>query len=286
MAPSAVTLLAPAKLNLFLRVLGRRQDGYHDIQTLFQLIDLADELRIEITHSAEIFRYGDRYGVAQADDLVVKAAKLLQGSTGTRQGARIGVRKNIPLGAGLGGGSSDAAATLAGLNKLWCTGLSQPELAQLALELGADVPVFIYGRSALGAGIGEELQFVNLGERHYVLVFNPMHVSTAEVFNNPALPRDSLPISLPEALAGAGGNDCEAVVCQLYPAFKETITELEKWGQPRMTGTGSCIFLPMPDKKAAVNAAREIKCRYTVRAVRGLDFSPLHSMLDIAPGRS
>jgi 4-diphosphocytidyl-2-C-methyl-D-erythritol kinase len=283
---SAVTLLAPAKLNLFLHVLGRRQDGYHDIQTLFQLIDLADELRIETTHSAEIFRYGDCYGVEPADDLVVKAAALLQESTGTRQGARIGVRKNIPLGAGLGGGSSDAAATLTGLNKLWCTGLSQPELAQLALELGADVPVFIYGRSALGAGIGEKLQFVNLGERHYVLVFNPMHVSTAEVFNNAALPRGSLPISLPEALAGAGRNDCEAVVCQLYPAFRETIVELEKWGQPRMTGTGSCIFLAMPDKKAAVTAAREIKCRYTVRTVRGLDVSPLHAMLNVAPGRS
>jgi 4-diphosphocytidyl-2-C-methyl-D-erythritol kinase len=284
LASSAVTLLAPAKLNLFLHVLGRRQDGYHDIQTLFQLIDLADELHIESTQSAEILRHGESYGVAASDDLVVEAAKLLQGSTGTRQGARIKVRKYIPLGAGLGGGSSDAAATLIGLNKLWGTGLSLPELAQLALKLGADVPVFIYGRSAFGAGIGEKLQFVNLGERHYVLIFNPMHVSTAAVFNSATLPRDSLPITLREALDSADRNDCEAVVCQLYPAFKETMADLEKWGKPQMTGTGSCIFLAMPDKKAAVNAAREIKCRYTVRAVRGLDVSPLHKMLDRFPG--
>jgi 4-diphosphocytidyl-2-C-methyl-D-erythritol kinase len=271
---------------LFLHVLGRRQDGYHDIQTLFQLIDLADELCIESSRSSEIFRSGDNYGVTQADDLVVRAARLLQGVTGTRLGARISVRKNIPLGAGLGGGSSDAAATLVGLNRLWCTGLSTPDLAKLALELGADIPVFVHGRSALATGIGEKLQFANLGERHYVLVFNPMHVSTAEVFNHPALPRDSLPISLHEALAGAGRNDCEPVVRQLYPEFGQTIAELGTWGQPRMTGTGSCLFLPMPDKKAAINAAREIKCRYTVRAVRGLDVSPLHEMPGMAPGRS
>lgn len=286
MESAVVTHLAPAKLNLFLHVTGRRRDGYHDIQTLFQLIDLADELSFESTQSAEISRSGDNYGVHESDDLVVKAARLLQSTTGARRGARITVRKKIPLGAGLGGGSSDAATTLMALNKIWSTGLSIAALARLALELGADVPVFIYGRSALGTGIGEKLQFVNLGQRHYVLVFNPYNISTAEVFNHPSLPRDSAPISLSEALAGGGGNDCEAVVCTLYPEFGRVLAELEAWGTPRMTGTGSCIFLPMPDEKAAIKAALEIKCRYTVRAVRGLDVSPVHEALDLASGTS
>jgi len=283
---SVVTLPAPAKLNLFLHVTGRRQDGYHDIQTIFQLIDLADELRFELIQSAEILRSGDDYGINESDDLVFRAAKLLQLATGTRQGARIAVRKHIPVGAGLGGGSSDAATTLLALNRLWNCQLSLIELAQLGLELGADVPVFIHGRSAFGCGIGEKLQPVNLGQRHYVLVINPYRISTVEIFNHAALPRDSAPISLSDALAGAGGNDCEAVVCKLYPEFERALKELDKWGKPRMTGTGSCIFLPMPDKKAAISAAREIECRYTVRAVRGLDVSPVHEMLGLAPGTS
>jgi len=279
-----VTHLAPAKLNLFLHVTGRRQDGYHDIQTLFQLIDLADELSFESTQSMEITRSGDNYGVIESDDLVFRAAKLLQSVTGSRQGARITVRKKIPLGAGLGGGSSDAATTLMVLNRLWRTGLNVGELAGLASGIGADVPVFIHGRSALATGIGEKLQFVNLGIRHYVLVFNPFHISTAEVFNHPCLPRDSAPILLDDALSGAGRNDCETVVSKLHPEFGQVLAELKTWGAPRMTGTGSCIFLPMPDKKAAINAALEIKCRYTVRAVRGLDISPVHEALGLVPG--
>ncbi len=283
---SAVTLPAPAKINLFLHVTGRREDGYHDIQTVFQLVDLADELRFELIQSAEIFRVGDDYGVNESEDLVFRAAKLLQMVSGTRQGTRITVHKHIPVGAGLGGGSSDAATTLLALNRIWDCQLSLMELAQLGLELGADVPVFIHGRSAFGSGIGEKLHYVNLGQRHYVLVFNPYRVSTAEVFNHAALPRDSVPLSLSEALAGGGRNDCEAVVRKLHPEFEQALAELEKWGKPRMTGTGSCIFLTMPDEKAAINAAREIKCRYTVRAVRGLDVSPVHEMLGPAPGRS
>jgi 4-diphosphocytidyl-2-C-methyl-D-erythritol kinase len=169
---------------------------------------------------------------------------------------------------------------------LWDCRLSVPELAQLGLELGADVPVFIHGRSALGTGIGEKLQFLNLGQRYYVLVFSPYRISTAEVFKHPALSGNSAPILLEDALAGAGKNDCEAVVRELHPEFEQVLAELKEWGDPRMTGTGSCIFLPMPDKKAATNAASKIKCRYTVRAVHGLDVSPTHEMLGLAPGRS
>jgi len=271
---------APAKLNLFLLITGRREDGYHDIQTLFQLIDLCDELSVEVTDSIRIRRPLGPEGVSEREDLVVRAAELLQAATGAREGARITVNKRIPLGSGLGGGSSDAATTLLVLNKLWHCNLDLDELSVLGLRLGADVPVFIHGRTSLAWGVGEKLQPLELGVRHYVLVFNPEHISTARIFGHPQLVRDSSPISLSSALAGGGHNDCEAVVRSLYPELGSVMQELEAWGKPRMTGTGSCLFLAMPDENTAVSAAREINCRYNVRAVRGLDRSPVHDMLE------
>jgi len=272
---------APAKLNLFLLVTGRRQDGYHDIQTLFQLIDLFDELSIEVTGSARIVRPTGAYGVSQHEDLVVRAAKLLQAETGSRHGARISVHKRIPMGSGLGGGSSDAATTLLVLNELWRCNLALDDLAALGLRLGADIPVFIHGRTALASGIGEKLETVDLGPRHYVLVFNPQHISTEEVFRHPQLVRDSSPLSLQDALAGVARNDCEAVVRKLYPELENVMKELEVWGKPHMTGTGSCVFLAMPDEQTAISTARAINCRYNVCAVRGLDRSPVHEMLNM-----
>jgi 4-diphosphocytidyl-2-C-methyl-D-erythritol kinase len=280
--PVAPAWPAPAKLNLFLHVIGRRADGYHEIQTLFQLVDLFDELSFEVTDSNTVTRPDCDYGVAEADDLVVRSARLLQAATGTRRGARIQVHKQIPPGAGLGGGSSNAATTLLVLNKLWECGLSLSELMALALSLGADVPVFVQGHTAFASGIGEKLQLVDLGKRHYLLVFNPLHISTGEIFRHPDLARNAPPVSLATALADHVGNDCEAVVCKLYPQFARFLEELRRWGNPRMTGTGSCAFLAMPDESAAKTAAREMECRYNVRAVRGLDSSPLHGMLGLA----
>jgi 4-diphosphocytidyl-2-C-methyl-D-erythritol kinase len=270
---------APAKLNLFLHVTGRRPDGYHDIQTLFQLIDLCDELQIEVTEAPDIVRPDSDYGVNEQEDLVVRAAKLLQAETRTRFGARIAVQKKIPLGAGLGGGSSDAATTLLALNDLWQCKLGLTDLARLGAALGADIPVFVHGRNALASGIGDHLTPVDLGQRHYLLVFNRCSISTADVFRHPELTRNSSPISLARAMAGAGRNDCEIVVRKLYPELESVMRDLEAWGHPRMTGTGSCIFLPMSDEITAISAAREINCRYNVRAVRGLDRSPVHEML-------
>ncbi len=272
---------APAKLNLFLHVTGRRTDGYHEIQTLFQLIDLCDELQIEVTESAEIRRPDGNYGVSEQEDLVVRAAKRLQAETGARRGACIRVNKCIPPGAGLGGGSSDAATTLLVLNDLWQCKLGLDDLAELGLALGADIPLFIHGRTALASGIGEQLSPVDMGLRHYVLVFNQLCISTAEVFRHPQLPRQSPMITLASALAWAGRNDCEAVVCKMYPEFESLLEELKDWGSPHMTGTGSCIFLPMADEKAAMDAAHQLNCRYNVRAVRGLDRSPVHEMLGL-----
>ncbi len=270
---------APAKINLFLHVTGRRQDGYHEIQTLFQLLDWGDEVSIIPTLTPEISRASADYGVEASADLVVKAAKLLQSETGCRQGARIDVKKQVPLGSGLGGGSSDAATVLLVLNRLWGCRLSLRELAGLGRDLGADVPVFIRGHSAMAAGIGEELEPVSLGERHYVLVFPDFSISTHEIFADAGLCRNANPISLASALAGDGRNDCEKVVRKRYPAFHETMESLRQWGNPVMTGTGSAIFLAMSDRKSAKSTAQAMKTLYNVRAVRGVDRSPLHELL-------
>lgn len=271
---------APAKINLFLHVLGRRRDGFHDIQTLFQLLDWGDEVRIRQATRPLITRLPVSYDVPEADDLVVKAAKLLQSETACRRGAEIEVRKRIPPGSGMGGGSSDAATVLLVLNRLWECGLGLDELACLGAALGADVPVFVKGYSALAQGIGERLEPVSLGRRYYILVFPGFPVSTREVFSNTGLARDSASISRAEALAGKGRNDCETVVRKQFPEFARILGALEQWGRPQMTGTGSGIFIPMHDKKSAMSAAQAMKTLYNVRAVCGVDRSPVHGKLD------
>lgn len=271
---------APAKLNLFLHVTGRRADGFHQLQTLFQLLDWGDEIHIDPLDEPAISRPRAAYAVPEADDLVVRAALLLQAATACRQGARIEVIKRIPAGAGLGGGSSDAATVLLALNHLWGCGLGVDELASIGLRLGADVPVFVRGHSALAWGLGDELQPVDLGERYYVLVFPGFSISTGDVFSHPKLPRNSATITPVEALSGGGRNDCEAVVKMQFPQLQQMLEELQQWGALRMTGTGSTFFISMPDEKTAKSTAQAIKCRYNVRAVRGVDRSPLHGLLD------
>ena len=271
---------APAKINLFLHVTGRRPDGYHEIQTLFQLLDWGDEITLRITPDGVIARESGDYPVAEAEDLTVRAARALQQASGCKQGARISVHKNVPLGSGLGGGSSDAATVLLALNRLWDCGLDRAALADLGVALGADVPLFVHGRSAMATGIGDRLEPVMLGSRHYVLVFPALSIATRDVFADADLPRDSRAISLAEALAGCGNNDCETVVRKRYPAMAAALEILERWGRPVMTGTGSGIFLRMESQEKAMSAAREIKTLYNVRAVNGVDRSPLHEMLD------
>ena len=271
---------APAKINLFLHVLGRRQDGFHDIQTLFQLLDWGDDVQIRPVSEPLISRLPVGYNVAESDDLVVRAARLLQTETGCRRGAQIGVKKRIPPGSGMGGGSSNAATVLLVLNRLWGCGLDLNDLASLGASLGADVPVFIHGCSAMAQGIGERLEPVSLGSRHYVLVFPAFSVSTRAVFSDPMLARDSRPVSLSGALAGECWNDCEAVVRKRFPELGRMLEALQEWGHPLMTGTGSGIFIPMRDKKSAKSAAKAMKTLYNVRAVRGVDRSPIHEKLD------
>lgn len=281
MAESAVQAWpAPAKINLFLHVTGRRADGYHELQTLFQILDWGDEVRIRADDSGRLGRIGPDYGVPEQEDLVIRAARLLQRETGVGGGAELGVVKRVPIGSGMGGGSSDAATVMLVLNRAWGCGLGVDELAALGARLGADVPLFVRGTSALGSGIGERLEPVRLGERHYVLVFPGLPIATADVFGDPELRRDSPCLTMDECLAATGSNDCEAVVRRRYPEMDRALRILTRWGRPALTGTGSGIFIPMPSQEAATRAAREIKSLYNSRAVRGVDRSPLHRRLD------
>ncbi len=270
---------APAKLNLFLRVVGRRADGYHRLQTLFQLLDWGDEVRIRVADDPEITREVDIAGVSERDDLSLVAARRLRKLAGVSRGARIGVVKRIPQGAGLGGGSSDAATVLVALNELWSCGLSRGELAELGAGIGADVPVFVRGHTAWGEGIGEELTPVTLGPRHYVLLMPGESVRTELLFRNlgplsftPPLDREAV---LAEGNLAGLGNALEDRALELVPALAELRGELARFGPWRMTGSGSAFFIEMEDKNAAARLTSELKSRYNVRAVGGVDRSPL-----------
>ena len=266
---------APAKLNLFLHVTGRRPDGYHELQTLFQILDWGDELRFTVNDSGQISRTCNIDDVQEAEDICVHAANLLRTRCAVKQGVQIELLKRIPMGAGLGGGSSDAATVLRALNQLWSCGMTTNQLAELGMELGADVPVFVNGYSAWAQGRGEQLQAVALGQRYYVLVFPGIKVSTAEVFRHPSLKRNSRPVKLSPNSLKPGRNDCEAVALQMFPQLKDIRQDLSEWGQPYLSGTGSTFFLSFPDKKTAIKAASELECRYNVRPVGGVDRSYL-----------
>jgi 4-diphosphocytidyl-2-C-methyl-D-erythritol kinase len=264
---------APAKLNLFLYITGRRPDGYHELQTLFQILDWGDELRFSVNNGGKISRNCNIEGIPESEDVCVRAAHLLKNRHGVKKGVHIDLFKRIPMGAGLGGGSSDAATVLLALNQLWSLGIPVQQLADMGLELGADVPVFVHGFSAWAQGRGEKLEPVTLGQRHYVLIFPDLSISTAAVFQHPSLKRDSKPVAMSGSNLQPDRNDCEAAAVKMYPELKNIIQDLKAWGEPHMSGTGSTFFLPFSDKKTAISAARELKCRYNVRAVSGVDRS-------------
>ena len=270
-----LVLAAPAKLNLFLHVLGRRPDGYHRLQTVFQLIDLHDDVTLSTTDDGLIRRDPPPddpvlAALPDAADLCVRAALRLQAHTRCKRGARIHVRKRIPAGGGLGGGSSDAAAVLLGLNQLWELGLSRDELARLGLDLGADVPVFVFGHSAWAEGLGEQLTPLQLPPRWYVVLRPPVSISTAEVFGAPELTRDTPPITIAAFHAGQGRNDCEPVVRGRYPVVAAALDWLGQYAPARLTGTGSCVFAAFADESRAraVAAAPPPGCQ--AWAVRGI----------------
>jgi len=278
----ALALPAPAKLNLFLHVVGRRADGYHELQTVFALIDLADWVDVQLRDDSRILRHGDLIGTAEAD-LPVRAARALQQATGTRAGADITVVKHIPAGSGLGGGSSDAATTLLALNALWHTGLSRAELSALALGLGADVPFFVHGSNAFGEGIGERLTPIRLGPVHYALIWPQVHVPTKEIFADSGLTRTSKLTKMADFSAAVesdptqlfGVNDLQAVTRRRVPEVDEALRHLERFGSARMTGSGSAVFMPTGSEASAKEAVSRLPGGWKGWAVRGLPEHPL-----------
>ncbi len=267
---------APGKLNLFLHVVGRRSDGYHLLQTAFQFIDLCDEIRFWQRPAGVIERIGDVPGVPPEADLTVRAARRLAALPGGgRHGVAIEVTKRLPMQGGVGGGSSDAATVLVALNQLWGLGCSEDALAAIGLELGADVPVFVRGRAAWAEGVGEHLTPVDFPEPVYLLVRPDVTVSTAEVFKDPELTRDSPVITIRGFLTSGGRNDCEPVVRRRFPAVAEALDWLGRFAPARLTGTGSCVFAVMPTEASAREALRNLPARWSGHVVRGLNRSPL-----------
>ncbi|RDH45659.1 4-(cytidine 5'-diphospho)-2-C-methyl-D-erythritol kinase [Zooshikella ganghwensis] len=274
-----LTLPAPAKLNLFLHILGRRVDGYHQLQTLFQFLDLADDITITVRDDGKLNLLTPFAGLADCDNLAIKAAKILQSATSTSLGADISIHKCLPMGGGVGGGSSNAATVLHGLNILWQTHLSNEKLAELGLQLGADVPVFVHGQAAWAEGVGEQLTPVVLPEPWFILVKPNCHISTAEIFQHPDLTRDSDPITVAAYLQRGARNDCEAIVRKRYPEVDKVFKLLNNLAPTRLTGTGACLFAEFADKNSAERAFKQLPDDLQAFLARGCNQSILHKHL-------
>ncbi|MBW3526887.1 4-(cytidine 5'-diphospho)-2-C-methyl-D-erythritol kinase [Shewanella sp. NKUCC05_KAH] len=271
---------APAKLNLFLHVNGRRADGYHELQTLFQFIDYCDMLDFKVTESAELILHSNISNVvADSDNLILRAAKSLQQTTGFTGGAEIWLDKRLPMGGGLGGGSSDAATTLVALNTLWNTQLSTEELAKIGLKLGADIPVFIHGFAAFAEGVGERLQAVNPSEPWYLIIAPDAHVSTAEVFKDPLLPRDTPKLAIDTLMNQPWANDCQKLVVSKYPQVAKALGWLLEYAPSRMTGTGACVFGEFTQKQQALAALAKLPSEMQGFVAQGMNLSPLITRL-------
>lgn len=275
---------APAKINRFLHIVGRREDGYHLLQTVFQFLDFRDELHFTPRDDGAVVLAPYGAGHAPSDDLIVRAARLLQARAGCRRGVDIRMVKRIPAGGGLGGGSSDAATTLHALNELWALGLSTDALARLGLELGADVPVFVHGRAAWAEGVGEKLEPLQLDEPWYLVIDPHCPVSTAEVFGDPKLTRHSPRITIAGFQRGAVHNDCEGVVRALRPPVARALDWLGEYGPARLSGTGGCLFAAFEDEASARSVLARVPRQWRGFVARGLNESPLLQRLASSPG--
>ena len=280
MQDAQLILPAPAKLNLMLHILGRRPDGYHELQTLFQFLDHGDELGFSLREDGEIHLRTEMPGVPHDSNLIVRAARSLQQASGTRLGADIWLDKRLPMGGGIGGGSSDAATTLLGLDHLWQTHLGEECLAELGLALGADVPVFVRGRAAFAEGVGERLQPVTLEEPWFLVAVPQVFVSTAEVFTDPELTRNSAPINLRSLLEGGSRNDCQPVVEKRYPEVRNALMWLNNFTSARLTGTGACVFGSFPNRDDADKVARQLPATLPSFVAKGSNISMLHRRLE------
>ena len=266
---------APAKLNLMLRIVGQREDGYHLLQTVFQFVDLCDWLIFHPAENGEVRLLNTIPGVPEVDDLTVRAAKLLKAETSCGFGVCIEVEKNLPMGGGLGGGSSDAATTLVVLNALWGLNLPKEKLLSMGLTLGADVPVFIYGHSSWGEGVGEKLDKIVIPEQWLVIIKPDCHVETREIFSAKDLTRNSKSITMMGFIGGDHQNDCVKVVCERYPLVKEALRDLSAFSEARLTGTGACVFAQFDSYDAAADAYHKLKNKWAAYLAKGVNESPL-----------
>ena len=274
---------SPAKLNLFLHINGRYKNGYHQLQSLFQILDYGDELAFDVNNSDKITLLDPIDGVVDNNNLIIKAALLLKQSlpnTKTQNlGCNIHLKKRLPMGGGIGGGSSNAATTLLVLNQLWNCHLSEAKLATLGLTLGADVPIFIQGKTAFAEGVGEELQQVSLLEKTYLVLFPESHVSTAEIFSLPNLPRDTAKINFNDYSFANTHNDCQELVCDRYPNVAKALHWLLEYAPSRMTGTGACVFAIFEHRKEALDVQALLPEGSTSFIATGVDTSLLHKKL-------
>ncbi|AQW69943.1 4-(cytidine 5'-diphospho)-2-C-methyl-D-erythritol kinase [Pseudomonas parafulva] len=275
----ALTLPAPAKLNLWLHIVGRRADGYHELETVFQFLDHGDELSFAVREDGMIRLHSDLDTVPHDSNLIVRAARQLQVQSGTPLGADIWLDKVLPMGGGIGGGSSDAATTLLGLAHLWQLDWNEDRLAALGLGLGADVPVFVRGHAAFAQGVGEQLTPVDPEQPWYVVLVPQVSVSTAEIFSHPQLTRDSLPLKMRPVPKGNSRNDCQPVVEQNYPEVRNALNALGKFTEARLTGTGSCVFGAFPSKAEADKVLALLSATQTGFVAKGSNISMLHRKL-------
>ncbi|KZN32554.1 4-(cytidine 5'-diphospho)-2-C-methyl-D-erythritol kinase [Pseudoalteromonas luteoviolacea] len=273
-----LTLTAPAKLNLFLHINGQRDDGYHELESLFTMLDFGDELTFELSDYDDIEISGDVQGIPKEDNLIYKAASALLPRRRVKKGVTVHLTKHLPMGGGVGGGSSDAATTLLALNTLWNCQLSLSELANIGLQLGADVPVFINGKTALAQGVGEQLSSFEQAHKWYLVVAPGVHVSTAKIFTDPALPRDTPKLKAPWSMTETR-NDCEELVKKLYPEVEKTLTWLLKYAPSRMTGTGSCCFAAFDDEQTAQRVLQDMPSSWQGFVAKSASESITHKQL-------
>lgn len=276
---TTLSLASPAKLNLFLHITGRRPDGYHELQTIFQLLDHGDDITVTSRTDGQLILSSEIPNVPNADNLIIKAATLLQQSSGTALGATITINKRLPMGGGLGGGSSNAATTLVGLNYLWQTGLSVDQLSELGLRLGADVPVFVRGHSSWAEGIGEILTPLTLPERWYLVVKPPCHVATEKIFSHQQLTRDTSAIKVAAFFEQGGHNDCEKAVSQSYPEVANALQWLRQFGVAQLTGTGACVFATFTDYDQAKVVLNKTPSEWECFIAKGINHSPIQHLL-------
>lgn len=285
---NSLTLLSPAKLNLFLHIVGRRADGYHLLQSVFQLIDWCDTIHLKCIAEKEIRRINPLPGVKPEEDLVVRAAKLLQEAYQVNTGVEIDLQKEIPMGAGLGGGSSDAATTLIGLNALWNLQLDQQSLYEIGLKLGADVPFFIFGKNAFVEGIGEKLQEISLESRQFLVLFPNQGIATQRIFLDPELTRDHAQITMEDYLPSPWStlsNDCQAGAMRICPEVKQAldwISQAVPGSEPRMSGSGSSVFAvlnPKTDLAKLENLLQTLPGGWKGRVVQGLNKNPAYNLI-------